>query len=168
MLNKLAEMYIERVRMMVDGLKDRIVVFDFDGTMTEFRYAEESLLPCRDDEIYEYSKTHNIYENARMLETIKYVISQLKKENVFVLTRTELTLIDKKNECILANFDIEKDNIFHVQDANNKLAVLRNLHKRFNENVVFVEDTFKTILNAEEAMPFVKGIHISSFIIFYN
>lgn len=161
----LAEMFVDRINMMVEGLKGHVVVFDFDGTMTEFRYAEESLLPCRDDEVYEYSMTHNIYANARMLETMKYVISCLDREKVFVLTRTETTLIEKKNEAILNNFEIDAENIFHVQDANNKLAVLRQLHKRFDENIVFVEDTFKTILNAEEAMSFVKGIHISSFLI---
>ena len=161
----LAEMFAAHIEMILEGLKGHIVVFDFDGTMTEFRYAKESLLPCRDDEVYEYSMTHNIYANARMLETMKYIIANLDRERVFVLTRTETTLIDKKNEAILKNFEINAENIFHVQDANNKLAVLRNLHNEFNENIVFVEDTFKTILNAEEAMSFVKGIHISSFLI---
>ena len=163
-LRQIAEMFIARIEMIVSMLKDHVVVFDFDGTMTEFHYAETSLLPCRDDEVYEYSKEHNIYADARMLETIKYVIGQLDPAKVFVLTRTETTLIDKKNEKILECFDILPENIYHVQDSNNKLAVLRKLHKGFDENIVFVEDTFKTILNAEEAMPYVKGIHISSFI----
>ena len=164
-LETLAKMYMERVEMLLNGLKGHIVVFDFDGTMTDFRYAEDSLLPCRDDEIFEYSKTHNIYENARMLETVKYIINNLDKEKVFVLTRTETTLIEKKNDAILKNFNIKSENIHHVQDANNKLAILRKLHNDFGENIVFVEDTFKTILNAEEAMSYIKGIHISTFIV---
>jgi hypothetical protein len=81
------------------------------------------------------------------------------------LTRTETTLIEKKNEAILKNFQMLPEHIHHVQDANNKLAVLRNLHKEYGTNIIFVEDTFKTILNAEEAMPYIKGIHISSFLI---
>lgn len=164
-LENLAKMYMERVEMLTNGLKNHIVVFDFDGTMTDFRYAKESLLPCRDDEIFEYSKTKNIYENARMLETVKYIIDNLDTEKVFVLTRTETTLIEKKNIAILENFNIKAEHIYHVQDANNKLAILRKLHNEFNENIVFVEDTFKTILNAEEAMPYVKGIHISTFMV---
>lgn len=164
-LEMIARMFAERIRNIVKGLQNQIVVFDFDGTMTEFRYSEKSLLPCRDDEIYEYSKTNNIYKDAHMLETMKYVISHLDIEKVYVLTRTELTLIEKKNSAILNNFQILPEHIFHVQDANNKLAILRKLHKEHGKNIVFVEDTFKTILNAEEAMPFVKGIHISSFLI---
>ena len=39
------------------------------------------------------------------------------------------------------------------------------LHTKFGEDLIFVEDTFKTILNAEEAMPFVHGIHISEFLV---
>lgn len=164
-VNDLAAMFVDRINYITERLKGHKVVFDFDGTMTEFHYAEDSLLPCRDDEIFEYSKTNNIYADARMLATMQYVIANLDINDVYVLTRTETTLIDKKNEAILANFKMLPDHIHHVQDANNKLAVLRNLHKEFGCNIIFVEDTFKTILNAEEAMPYVKGIHISSFLI---
>lgn len=160
----LAKLYIEILLSIIERLKDKIVVFDFDGTMTHFCYAENSLLPCRDDEIYEYSKTHNIYENARMLATVQYIISQLNTQNVYVLTRTEETLIEKKNISILNNFEILPHHIFHVQEAHKKLDVLKQLHDEHKTEIIFVEDTFKTILNAEEAMDFVRGIHISALI----
>jgi hypothetical protein len=168
-------------------LSDKVVVLDFDGTMTAFRYAEfgTRMLPCLDSQIYEHSKTHNIYagayvpqtadelekftENgehaARMLGTMQWLISNLPKERVFVLTRTELTLVDKKNEAILANFDILPENIFHVQDSNRKLDILDIIHERFGEDLFFLEDTFKTQLNAEESMSFVHGINISEFLV---
>ena len=162
----LAIQYVRLVLNIVKMLQGKVVVFDFDGTMTEFHYAETSLLPCKDDDIYEYSKTHNIYANARILATMQYVIGRLNPDLVFVLTRTEQTLIEKKNACIYAEFPtIKKENIYHVQLAEQKLDVLKSLHDRFGTNIVFVEDTFKTILNAEECMPFVKGVHISSFLI---
>ena len=165
-LTVLANRFVAHIQNIVERLNGHVVVFDFDGTMTEFHYAETSLLPCKDDDIYEYSKTQNIYANARMLATMQYVIEQLDPDRVFVLTRTEATLIGKKNDCIYENFPtIKKDNIYHVQLADEKLHVLESIHKRFGTNVVFVEDTFKTILNAEETMPFIKGIHISSFLI---
>ena len=163
-LNTLANMYIEQIRTIINRLQNQIVVLDFDGTMTQFRYASDRLLPCRDDEIYEYSKSHNIYENARMLATMQYVVSQLNPENVYVLTRTEKTLIENKNVSILKNFNILPKHIFHVQQAHLKLEVLDMLHKKHNSDIIFIEDTFKTILEAEEAMDFVHGIHISEFI----
>lgn len=161
----LGSLYIEHIQRMVERLQDKIVVFDFDGTLTDFKYAENRLLPCRDDEIFEYSKTNNIYQNVRVLKTMQVIISQLNKENVFILTRTEETLVGKKNKVILENFSIFMDNVYHVSRAEDKLQVLNELHRRFSQDIIFVEDTFKTILNAEETMPFIRGIHISSFII---
>lgn len=165
-LIKIAILTIKRINMILKMLIGKIVVFDFDGTMDEFYYNKEtkSLLPCKDKDVYEYSKTHNIYNDARMLESVKFIINNLNNKNVFVLTRTEETLIDKKNEVILKNFNILPENIIHVQKAENKLEELSKLHDRFKTNIIFVEDTFKTILNAEETFKFVKGIHISSFI----
>ena len=170
-LIKLVVEFIKQARNIAKKLRNKIVVFDFDGTMTEFRYAENSLLPCRDDEVYEYSKNHNIYANARMLAMVQYVIGRLNPDNVFVLTRTETTLIEKKNNCIYQNFpSIKKENIYHVQLADQKMNVLKSLLNKFNTNIIFVEDSFKTILNAEEAMPATNdkpgiiGMHISSWI----
>lgn len=165
-LETLAKLYMDIVAGILEELKDKIVVFDFDGTMTHFYYDKlhGRLLPCRDDEVYEYSKTHNIYENARMLATMQYIFENLPTSNVYVLTRTEKTLIEKKNISILNNFKVLPENIFHVQEAHKKLDVLNMLHEKHNADIVFVEDTFKTILNAEEAMDFVHGIHISALI----
>ena len=144
--------------------EDAIYVFDFDGTLDAFKYAIGRLLPCRDDEIEEYCKTHDLYEFVYILKTLKYIISRLNKKNVYVLTRSELTVIRSKNKAILDNFDIAKKHIIHVQNADNKLSKLRKLHKKTGKKIFFVEDSFKTILNAEECMEFVEGIHISEFI----
>ena len=186
-LDSLKNLFEENLLRIQNFLSDKVVVLDFDGTMTAFRYAAfgTRMLPCLDSEIYEHSKTHNIYAGAyvpqtadelekfvnngvhaaRMLGTMQWLISNLPQERVFVLTRTELTLVDKKNEAILANFDILPENIFHVQDSNRKLDILDIIHERFGEDVYFLEDTFKTQLNAEEAMPFVHGINISEFLV---
>ncbi|MBQ8806045.1 MAG: hypothetical protein IJZ68_06130 [Bacteroidaceae bacterium] len=184
-LEMLANLYIANLQRHRDFLRDKVVVFDFDGTMTAFRYGAygKRLLPCKDDEIYEYSKTHNIYAGAyvpesadelekftpdgehaaRMLGIMQWLISELPQEHVFVLTRTEMTLIDKKNEAILKNFNVLPQNIYHVQDSRRKVDVLDMIHERFGKDVYFVEDTFKTQLDAEEAHPWIHGVNISEF-----
>lgn len=186
-LEKLMNLFASNLLRIMNFLRDKVVVLDFDGTMTAFRYAKfgTNMLPCKDSQIYEHSKTHNIYAGAyvpqtaeelemvtesgehaaRMLGTMQWLIANLPKERVFILTRTELTLIDKKNEAILKNFDVLPQNIYHVQDSNRKLDILDIIHERFGEDVYFLEDTFKTQLNAEEAMPFVHGINISEFLV---
>ncbi len=177
-----------RIFRFLDG---KVVVFDFDGTMTAFRYAAfaERLLPCLDSEVYEHSKHNNLYAGAyvphksselekvtpngehaaRMLGCMQWLIEQLGPERVFVLTRTELTLIAKKNEAILSNFNVRPDHIFHVQDANDKEKVLDAIMQRFQEDIWFVEDSFKTQLNAEEHSATkqfrVHGINISEFLV---
>lgn len=186
-LDFIANLFVSNLLRHRDFLKNKVVVFDFDGTMTAFRYAPygQRLLPCRDDEIYEYSKQHNIYADAyvpqnadeleqyaangehaaRMLAVMQWLISELPAERVFVLTRTEMTLVDKKNEAILKNFNVLPQNIYHVQDSKRKADVLDIIHERFQEDVYFVEDTFKTQLDAEETLPFVHGINISEFLV---
>lgn len=145
--------------------EDAIYVFDYDGTLDAFKYAEKSLLPCRDDAIEEYCRTHNLYSGVYTLRTMQFIVPRLPKNNVYVLTRSELTVVDDKNNAILDNFDIIPEHIIHVQNADNKLAKLRELHRKTGKKIFFVEDSFKTILNAEECMDFVEGIHISEFIV---
>lgn len=139
-------------------------VFDWDGTLTAFKYAVGSLLPCRDDEIEEYCKTHNLYIDVYVLKTMQFIISFLDPDRVYILTRSELTVIADKNTAIGNNFNIKPDHIIHVQDAKNKLAKLRKIHEETGLDLFFTEDTFKTILDAEECLEYVKGISITEVI----
>lgn len=143
---------------------DGKIIFDVDGTLSAFKYDINKLLPCRDDQVNDYSKDHNFYEKARALRCMVYILKHLPKEKVYILTRTEPNLIDKKNDFINANFDVFADHIIHVYDAKNKLGVLEKLHLEDGKKVIFIEDTFKTILDAEEKFDFVIGIHISEFL----
>ena len=107
-LDSLKNLFEENLLRIQNFLSDKVVVLDFDGTMTAFRYAAfgTRMLPCLDSEIYEHSKTHNIYAGAyvpqtadelekfmnngvhaaRMLGTMQWLISNLPQERVFVLT----------------------------------------------------------------------------------
>ena len=175
-LDILANSFITNLIRLKEKLSGKVLVFDMDGTMSAFQYAEDSLLPCRDDDVYEYSKYHNIYENARALKYFQYLIEDQDPTRVFVLTRTETTLIEKKNDFIHKNFHFIESgsgkiipfldkNIIHVQIADKKLDVLNELHEKFGEDIHFVEDTFKTILNAEEKYSFVIGHHVSDVLV---
>lgn len=161
----LLDAFKRRVLDIISLLMFKIVVWDFDGTMVEFNYNDDSLLPCRDDELYEYSKKGNIYKNVNPLKIVQYVIGKLEPEKQFVVTVSVDTVRDNKTKAITRKFpEIKPENIIHVNNSSEKNAVLEMLHKKTGKDIYFVEDTAKTILNAEEAMPFVKGIHISSFL----
>lgn len=163
-LEDLSNIYKRKVLDLISLLQFKTIVFDFDGTLTEFKYDNNRLLPCKDNELYEYSKNNNIYEDATILKRMKYILNELDTNNVYVLTVTVDTLRNKKLNFITKNFDINPNHIIQVNDSNEKMNVLEELHKKTKKNIIFLEDTAKTLLNAEEKFNFVKGYHISSLI----
>lgn len=163
-IDDLANEYKRKVFNTISFLNFKTVVFDFDGTLTEFKYSENKLLPCKDNNLLEYSKEHNLYENVNILNTMKYILNELDINNIYILTVTVDTLKDKKEKCILQNFDIKKENIIQVANPSEKIVFLKNLYNKTNKEIIFVEDTAKTLLMAEENLPYIKGLHISSLI----
>lgn len=163
-LDELSNIYIRKVLDLISLLQFKTIVFDFDGTLDEFKYDKNRLLPCKDDDLYEYSKNNNIYENANILKTMKYILNELDINNVYVLTVTVDTLKNKKLEFIKKNFDIIETHIIQVENSNAKIEVLKELYNKTNKEIIFLEDTAKTLLNAEEQFDFVRGYHISSLI----
>ena len=85
-INYITNLYKQNIINKINMMKDKVVVFDFDGTLTEFKYADKTLLPCTEAGLHEYSKTGNIYENVHILETMRYIISQLNSNDVYILT----------------------------------------------------------------------------------
>lgn len=162
-IQDLAETYKRKVLDAISKLKYKIAVFDFDGTLTSFRYANEKLLPCKDAELHEYCKEHNLYDNATILRTMQYIINELDADDVYVLTSTVHTLRKNKDRCIHANFPtIASDHIIHTRGSDEKLEVLDSIYAEHKKPIVFVEDMYKTLLNAEENFDFVTSLHISN------
>ena len=162
-LTVLTENYKKNINNLLDLLRNKVAVFDFDGTLTALQYTPDRILPCKDAELHEYSKKYNIYHNARTLDTMKYIISNLNNENVYILTNTVDTLIDKKNSCIKCNFPyIAYDHIIHTKSGEEKIQKLRELHTKHHMKIVFVEDTLSNLYLAEENLWYVQGYHISN------
>lgn len=141
------------------------IVFDFDGTLTKFDYAQDRMLPCLDDNIQEYTLAGgNIYQDVKILKTMQYIFSKLGRENVWVLTSSVPALRNIKSEIIHKHFGISYNKIIHSDNALHKLFFLKQIYEQENKQIIFIEDTAKTLLNAEECMDFVKGYHISNFL----
>ena len=71
-LTELTENYKKNINNLLDLLRNKVAVFDFDGTLTALQYTPDRILPCKDAELHEYSKKYNIYHNARTLDTVNY------------------------------------------------------------------------------------------------
>ena len=48
--------YIRNILNLISKLQFKVAVFDFDGTLTAFQYAEDRILPCDELDLKEYSK----------------------------------------------------------------------------------------------------------------
>lgn len=167
-LDGLMESYKRKVLDLISLCKYKVVVFDFDGALTEFKYAQESLMPCKDDDINDYFENNNFYENCHVLKTMQFVLNILYPfgaDDAYILSVSQPNVRSPKLERIKKDFPIFKEeNVYQVLNADEKLAVLKMLHEKHGREIVFIEDTAKTLLNAEEMFPFVHGYHISSLI----
>lgn len=167
-LNILSEIYTKKVLNLMEVCKDKIIVFDFDGALTEFKYAENRLLPCRDDETNEYFTTNNFYINCNVSRTLQFVINALfpnGSDDIYILSSSAPNTIPAKMEIIKKEFPAFRDeNVYIVSTADEKMRVLPELYKKHKKEILFIEDTAKNLLNAEETFDFVRGYHISSLI----
>lgn len=164
-LNDLANAYKRKVLDIITKLQNGIVIFDFDGTLTEFKYCEETLLPCKEEDLEEYSTFGNIYENVYVLRTMQYILNELNPENVYIITNSYSTIIDKKNAVIDFEYPmVLKEHIYHTHSAQEKCDIVKMLHDKTGKKVWFIEDMAPTLQMAEELYTFVEGIHISSLI----
>lgn len=162
-LEELFEQYKRNVDHFIELCQDKTVVFDFDGTLSRFQYAVNSLLPCKDADIAEYTqKGGNIYQNIYVLKTMKYIISKINLDDVLVLTSTVPALRETKDRIIAENFNIASEKIIHTNGSKEKLEVLKEIYAQRKKQILFVEDNYKILLDAEENTDFVRAYHISS------
>ncbi len=114
-INDLAEKYKRNVFDLISLLKFKTVVFDYDGTLTKFKYADKNLLPCLDDEINEYCEHNDMYSKAVSQETMQYILNELYDEEIYILTVSQSNVEKQKTRAILRAFPtIKPENIIHV------------------------------------------------------
>ena len=145
--------------------QNKTVVFDFDGTLTKFKYGEDSLLPCKRQDFVDFvSSGGNFYKNVVMQKTMLYIIEQIGYENVWILTTSVPEIRELKAKVILENLNIMPEHIIHSDSDAHKVELLKDLHNKEKKDIIFVEDTIYTIISAEDNLDYVKGYHISSMI----
>ena len=164
-IEELLEIYAKNIADFIDLCEGKLVVFDFDGTLTKLQYTENRILPCFDEKLQQYTlEGGNVYQNAKMLKTMQYVFSKLNLEDVRVLTTSVPALRDIKSNLINKHFLLPLNQIIHSDNDLHKLFFLKQIYEQEKREIIFVEDTVKTLLNAEETLDFVRGYHISNFL----
>ena len=89
-------------------------------------------------------------------------MSQLNKDDVFIVTSTVPSLRETKNKLIFEHFNIPCEHVIHTNGALKKIDALVDLYAKTGKDILFVEDNYKILLTAEENLNFVKSYHISS------
>lgn len=164
-LNQLSKLYEQRVNNIIQRLQGKTVVLDFDGVLTEFKYTENGLLPCKEVELYEYSKNNNLYENVYISKSMQYILDKVNVEDIWVLTSSRETLINNKEHIIKTYFPMIKLNqVIHTENAKAKIIKLKEIYEITQKEITFIEDMAPTLTDAEETYEFVRGLHITSLI----
>lgn len=108
-----------------------IIVLDYDGTMVRFYYGitkkMKALLPCLDKDVQKYCLNNNLYENVYSFKVIKYLLMFIPKSKIYVLTRSEKSVMKHKTEAAVEYFKLKPEHILHVQDSAEKTEVLKKL-----------------------------------------
>lgn len=162
---------LTNIEMAINKLKesydDVILVADYDGASIEANYQleeindvdyfESSILPCKNDDLDEFSVNNNIYKNIRTLETTKFFAGLFSKNNLYFLTRTDANVKEFKETAILKEFDVYRDHIIHVKKSDYKVTELELLYEEKTKNgekvlILLLEDELSMCLKAEEAL----------------
>lgn len=167
-INEITKSLAENILDKIDFLKDKIAVFDIDGVFCRFHYTEgDHLLPCKDADLGTFLVNHNMYNFAKPLKIMQYVVNSLNPDNIFTLSTATIPAKAQKNEWLSKHYPkIKKEKIIYSKNDMEKLEFLKEiLANHPDKTVVFIEDTAKTLLNSQEAYPNLYCLHISSFMI---
>ncbi|MNT50961.1 hypothetical protein D3C72_1879020 [compost metagenome] len=96
---------------------------------------------------------------------MQYIISNLNKEDVYILSMTAQNIRKWKSNWIDTNYpEIKKDNIKYTYNVDEKIVYLKELKTIFpDRTIIFVEDRAETLIQVNEEGLDIKCIHISSF-----
>lgn len=157
-----------RLDSIIEMMQGYFVVFDIDGTLCRFKYTSkdsDSLLPCKDKDLNSYlSYDNNMYKYAEPILTMQYVVSKLDPDMMGTLSTAVPMAVLLKREW-LPNYypNIKKSNYMWSNNDFDKLRYLQELSKKYK--VLFVDDSYKTLLYVEERDKSIKLMHTSEFLL---
>ena len=152
-----------------------IFVFDVDGVLAKMEfgddhhyYNDESSADSDIQYTRELLRGHIFYTDDLLNKTLQKFIEGRDINKIYVLSRCYTEEEQKqKEDFLMRNYKILKDNIMYVQDYEEKLGAL-NLIKKLNpdtddEHIIMVDDNVDNVLNHIMNNSKFTTVHISSF-----
>ena len=157
-----------RLDSVIEMMQGYYVVFDIDGTLCRFKYTSkdsDSLLPCKDKDLNSYlSYENNMYKYAEPILTMQYVVSKLDPDMLGTLSTAVPMAVLLKREWLPNYYPrIKKSNYMWSNSDFEKLRYLQELSKKYK--VLFIDDSYKTLLYVEERDKSIKLMHTSEFLL---
>lgn len=151
----------------VESLKGKLVFFDFDGTLSEYRFLNKVGPEELTGEFLYKLAFERIYDTIRPLSTMQEVVKMLDPEKVYILGAITLnTEIEEKQEWLRKYYpSIKKENMIFVNNSETKLEMLEAYRQKLNldyKDIAFIDDKHSTIQSAEK-MGFI-AYHPSTFV----
>lgn len=163
-----------RVYEKIQKFLDKITVWDVDGTLCKFKSTpteSKRLLPCNDADLKIYLNKqvkYNEYDYAQPLLLMQYLLSRLASDLTYTLSTTSiLSVRPQKTSWLKENFPtIKEEHMYYSSNDDEKLKYLKKISQENSEKeVVFIDDTTRTLLKVEEKYPQIQVQHISNFLI---
>ena len=153
-----------------------IFVFDVDGVLAKMEFGEGNnhyykTEPGVDSDIQfsrEVVRGHIFYTDDLLNKTLQSFIDKKDNKKVYVLSRIYTDEEkNQKDDFLLRNYNVIKDNIMYVNDYKDKLDAL-NFVKKLNpdtddEHIIMVDDNVDEVLNYVMDNSNFTTMHISSF-----
>ena len=152
-----------------------IFVFDVDGVLAKMEFGDNNHYYLQEEGIdsdvqfsREVVKGHNFYTDDLLNKTLQDFLKEKDPKKVYVLSRCYTEEEQKlKDDFLLRNYNLVKENIMYVKDYKDKLDAL-NLVKKLNpdtddEHIIMVDDNVDEVLNYIMNNSGYTTMHISSF-----
>lgn len=149
--------------------QDTVLVFDMDGVLSTLEFGEYNHYEMTDEEWAEANREEvNYYTDDKVIKKIQDYLKVRDMNNVYVISKSYTPNESKcKVDFLTKNYNILKDNIYFVNENEEKVDILKSIKEKYPEKkdyqIAMVEDTVD-VLNDIMAKTNFATIHISSFI----
>lgn len=136
------------------------VIFDVDGTLTDYAYGATHAQLELDFEDREAANATNIYANCRRIETMGSYIDRHGMQRIACLSTEATGRAAWKAEMLGRNYGIPAERIFMVPSSDKKVTVARDIAERLfadAERVVIVDDDIATLARFQQETDFLTA-----------
>ena len=155
--------------------EESIFVFDVDGVLAKMEFGDNKHYyndGSDADSDIQFTRAllrgHDFYNDDLVNKTLQSFMAKRDNKKMYVLSRCfTKEEQDLKDDYLIRNYNVIKDNIMYVDDYKEKLEAL-NLVKKLNpdtddEHIIMVDDNVDQVLNYIMENSNYTPMHISSF-----